>query len=102
MDNKTGIKIVDVMGNTVYLKIPTNRKTYKGIRHSKFLKGHSGVIVRPRPRTVGTINRILGAAKANLAVEGFKFTTEEENLAKARLRGEMSHQEYLKRVLEMK
>jgi len=47
------------------------------------------------------IEQALKEAKASLAVEGLYTTSEEDELIRKKLRGEISHDEFLRRALEL-
>ncbi|SFJ51875.1 antitoxin VbhA family protein [Thermoflavimicrobium dichotomicum] len=47
------------------------------------------------------LEKIIRQTKATLAIEGLIMTKQDEELIKAKLRGDISREEFLKRALEM-
>jgi len=52
-------------------------------------------------RRASDIERAMKMAKANLAVEGLHVSAEGDELIRRKLRGELSHEEFLKRAAEL-
>jgi hypothetical protein len=57
--------------------------------------------MKPIKRTEDQIEQMVRQAKATLAIEGMEMSKQDEELIKAKLRGEISRKEFLKRALEM-
>lgn len=52
-------------------------------------------------RSEERIQEMLDAAKGNLAIEGIYLSQEEEELIKSKIRGEITHEEFLKKAKEL-